>query len=150
MSSLAMTREELAKLGRVVVDGRAVTAAAPTRQSRQWPVLASELPRPSSLATERIEQGEVVKVFQRFGCRVESTSQYRRSKVALGLPDLWFFCPPGTLKAGWFETKSGADWRFSGPQLEWAERCLATATPYGCGDRFAAETFCRALGLKER
>lgn len=144
-----MTREELAKLGRVVVDGRAIATTTLPRPARQWPVLAIDLPRPRSLAIERIEQGEVVKVLQRFGCRVESTSQYRRSKVALGLPDLWFFGPPGSLKAGWFETKSGADWRFSGPQLEWAERCLATATPYGCGDRFAAEIFCRALGLRD-
>lgn len=122
--------------------------AAQRVTARAWPRLAIELPLPRSLAREINEQREVVKVFLRFGCRAESTTQTRRSKVALGIPDLWtWLLPIG--RAGWFEVKSGSDWRFSNPQLEWAERCLTTHTPYGCGDRFAAEVFCRALGLKE-
>lgn len=116
--------------------------------ARAWPRLAIELPLPRSIAREINEQREVVKVFHRFGCRCESTSQARQSKVALGISDLWVWLLP-IASAGWFEVKSGTDWRFSNPQLEWAERCLTTNTPYGCGDRFAAEVFCRALGLKE-
>lgn len=113
--------------------------------ARAWPRTAIELPLPRSIAREINEQHEVVKVFHRFNCRAESTSQTRRSKVAIGIPDLWVWLTPG----GWFEVKSGSDWRFSNPQLEWAERCLTTHTPYGCGDRYAAEVFCRALGLQE-
>lgn len=116
--------------------------------ARAWPRLAIELPLPRSIAREINEQREVVKVFHRFGCRCESTSQTRQSKVALGIPDLWcWLLPIG--RAGFFEVKSGTDWRFSNPQLEWSERCLATSTLYGCGDRHSAEVWCRALGLKE-
>lgn len=144
-------REEARRRQARRAEGRPLVDEPPPRTlervtARAWPRTAIELPLPKSIAREINEQREVVKVFHRFGCRSESTSQTRQSKVAVGIPDLWVWLLP---RAGWFEVKSGDDWRFSNPQLEWAERCLATSTPYGCGDRYSADVFCRALGLKE-
>ena len=50
--------------------------------------------------TEKVVQRAVVNFYRQLGCWVKSTSQARRSKVALGLPDLLVFWP--AREAFWF------------------------------------------------
>lgn len=152
----AERRRERRAQGLPLTDRSDVVATEPPSE-RVWPMAVVRptgetylLPRPRSTKRETPEQAKVIKTFQRFGVRHwKSTSQSRRSKVGLGLPDIWVFGPTGRYRAWWWETKSGEDWRFSAAQLEFAEDCADTGTLYGCGDRFAAEVFCRALGLRE-
>src|SRR5688572_12905715 len=99
----ARRRSTRRQQGRPLMDSEPAIVSASVRA---WPLLAIDVPRPRSMAREIDEQREVVKMFLRFGCRTESTSQTRRSKVALGIPDLWtWLIPIGA--AGWFEVKSG-------------------------------------------
>lgn len=143
------TLEELRALGYEVRNGVAVRISggppplAPS-VARAWPEMRYDLPRPRSLAKERDEQAEICRIFRRHGCSPRSTSQYRPSKQALGIPDLWVF---GPTTAWWFEVKSGEDWRFSEHQLQWARDCMASGILYGAGDRWAALALLKALGI---
>lgn len=147
----AEVAEEARRRNRARAEGRPLTEPEPVivpASSRAWPRTAIELPRPRSLCRELIEQNLILKMFRAAECRPESTSQTRKSKVALGLPDLFVFGPPYLARAWFFEVKSGEDWRFSNPQMEWAERCLATNTLYAAGDRYAAAAFLRWLNVR--
>jgi hypothetical protein len=61
---------------------------------------------PADLAPplEKEEQRRVVELFRLAGCRVHTTSQYRASHVAVGLPDLIVF-HEGARAQWWFEVK---------------------------------------------
>lgn len=145
------TLEELRALGYTVRDGKAVrigaapTPAATSKERRAWPITTYWLPRPTSLASEKDEQAEICRMLRMHGCDPKSTSQYRQSKQALGMPDLWVF---GPACAWWFEVKSGADWSFTAHQLQWARDCASSGILYGAGDRWAALALLKALGIK--
>ena len=106
-------------------------------------------PAPVDNALEAREQRRVIDLFRAMGCRVYETSQKRAAKVTPGIPDLWVVC----IRAGlaWFwETKRSAGGRHSSVQLDFAEECALTGTPYGTGDRRAAEEYLIGLQLAER
>lgn len=143
-----------------LADAAAVRAEAERRRALQ----ARGLPLDADLAPvaaadpldehgrEKLEtrvQSDVVKLFRVLGCDVYSLSQARASKQTPGLPDLWVVCRRAGL-AWWWETKRTSSGRHSVEQLEFAERCVITETPYGTGDRRAAEDYMIGLGLAER
>lgn len=104
---------------------------------------------PIDNALEAREQRRVIDLFRAMGCRVYETSQKRAAKVTPGIPDLWVVCIRAGL-AWWWETKRSAGGRHSSVQLDFAEECVLTGTPYGTGDRRAAEEYLIGLGLAER
>lgn len=53
--------------------------------------------------TEKVEQALIIRLFRLAGIRVRSTSQYRASHVAAGIPDLMLH---GAGWSGWFEVKA--------------------------------------------
>ena len=111
--------------------------------------LRTAAPEPQDNALEAREQRRVIELFRAMGCRVYETSQKRAAKVTPGIPDLWVVCVRVGL-AWWWETKRTAGGRHSSVQLDFAEECALTGTPYGTGDRRAAEEYLIALGLAER
>ena len=74
--------------------------------------------------TEKKVQRAVVTFYRQLGCVVKSTSQARRSKVALGLPDLLVFWP--ARNAFWFHEVKRQGGKLSADQAQFkkvAEVC---------------------------
>jgi hypothetical protein len=95
---------------------------------------------------EKEEQTEVTKLFRAFRFEVRNLSQYRPSKVAPGLPDL--FVTHRELPIGFFwETKRQVGARASEAQKQFRADCLRCKIGHGYGDRFAARSHLIALGL---
>jgi hypothetical protein len=82
------------------------------------------------------------------GCRVGSLSQTRRSKVALGTPDLWLFGPRRLPIFAWWETKTPWGRPHTDEQILFAEDCARTRTLYGTGPISAFLAFAEAIGLR--
>jgi hypothetical protein len=98
---------------------------------------------------EAAEQKEVIKVFREHGCTVRSTSQYRPSKVSIGLPDL--FCAHHEHPiAFWWETKRQVGGVVSEAQRDFAADCQRCGIKWYSGDRYDAERVCRELGFSRR
>ena len=90
-------------------------------------------------------QAQVVALFKSVGAYVHPTSQYRKSRIPPGLPDLIILLPR---KKGivLFEVKTG-DGRMSEKQLEFAYRCEDAGVPYCVGGVEIAILVLRGAGL---
>jgi hypothetical protein len=104
-------------------------------------MLTINLPEP----TEKATQHAIKKLFRAAGCQVYSTSQVRRSMVALGLPDLWVFVPRRKC-AFWFEVKRPGG-KLRKEQSEFQQRCAAAGVPYFWGAMDEAVRVLRTLDL---
>ena len=111
---------------------------------------------------EREEQAVCVKLLRACGFIVRSTSQYRASHIAEGVPDLMLH-HRGLRAAGWFEVKkykargyhplARDNWRhepLSEKQVIFREDALACGQLYGCGGRAECEEFVIGLWLASR
>lgn len=81
-------------------------------------------PRTCRPPLEKDVQRAVVAFYRQVGCAVKSTSQARRSKVALGLPDLLVFWP--ARGAFWFHETKRPGGKLSADQV--AFRALAESS----------------------
>jgi hypothetical protein len=108
------------------------------------PLEVMELGRPGvhPCPSEKTVQGTIVRVAKAVGFRVYSTSQYRASHVAVGMPDLKLFHPPLNLGL-WWETKTYGkrEWNrgemrlkpLDPDQATFREYCAACRELYGWG-----------------
>lgn len=96
---------------------------------------------------EKKEQHEIVKRLRVVRCDVWPTSSNKRAKIRPGFPDIWFFGPPGSNLAGWWESKRQVGGRLSEAQVDFQKRCKDSGTIHGYGDRYDAERFLIARGL---
>ena len=150
--SPTLSRRDLAALNYAVgPDGNAVRvpdglAALCQPTPRPWRYQGS-LAQPPSGRSEDKEQAEIVKLLRAYGCVVYSLSQRRATQQSPGLSDLGAFLPGhgGWL---WYEVKiEGGDIRPD--QRDFADRCRASHTPYGCGDLRAAKDFLVMYGMAQ-
>lgn len=103
---------------------------------------------------EKVVQQHVVGLFRTAGCVVMSTSQYRASHVAVGLPDLLVFAPqPGIRASTWFEVKArdkaGRLKPLRPEQVEFQQLCATCGTPYHWGDLEVCQQVLVSWGLGE-
>lgn len=127
-----ITRSEVERLGyRVGDDGRAVRNVEAEPETWQ--------------AVER----ECRALFERAGCTVYSSSQRRRAKVSVGVPDLLIFSPPGYRWCAWWECKSGRG-ALTEAQRKFALHCQRTGQHHGVGGVRAARAFLRELMTEAR
>lgn len=105
--------------------------------------------------TEAEVQRRVVATYKAVGCVVASLSQYRPSKVAPGLPDLYVFPPlrrDPTTEAivrrapYWHETKRPGG-KQSPEQKVWQRACEARGISYVLGGMDEALAHLRLIGL---
>lgn len=94
---------------------------------------------------EKDEQGRMVKVYRKLGCKVWSTSQYRRSNITAGLPDL--FVKHGPRKLSWSHEMKAKDGRLSEEQKEFRDLCLACRDLHVVGGYAAGIEFLVANGF---
>lgn len=113
-----------ADLALLLVDGASVTAPA-KRRAR----LTREL-------TEREIQNLVVKLYRRCGCKVYPTSQYRISRQALGLPDLYVVHPAA---GDWWHEVKTPHGKQSKEQAEFQAVVEGTGLAYVLGGVSAAQ-----------
>lgn len=85
---------------------------------------------------EKDVQRAVVKFYRTVGCRVLSTSQARRSKVALGLPDLLVFWP--ARGAFWFHEVKREGGKLSEDQVDFQNLCRNCSEDFVVGGLAAA------------
>lgn len=76
-------------------------------------------------------QARVVKLFRLAGCKVYPTSQYRVSRQAVGMADLYVVHP--ARGAWWWECKSDRG-SLNPAQLDFAKTVRACGVEYGWGD----------------
>lgn len=81
----------------------------------------------STQRSEKAIQAALVEALHQLGCHVSSTSQYRPSKQALGLPDLYVMWP-SKYAAFWIEVKRPGFNR-SPTQVAWATIAAGTPVP---------------------
>lgn len=89
-------------------------------------------------------QARVVKLFRLAGCLVYPTSQYRVSRVAVGMADLYVVHP--ARGAWWWECKSDRG-SLNRAQLDFANAVRAAGVEYGWGDDNDALTLLVTKGL---
>jgi hypothetical protein len=92
------------------------------------------------------EQALIMKLFRAHGCIVRSTSQKRRSAVALGLPDL-IVHHVGAGKAWRWESKYGPRAKLSPAQRQFIADERACRQLVGVGDLWAAGEWLVHLGI---
>lgn len=96
--------------------------------------------------TEKVVQRQVVAFYRQLGCVVKSTSQARRSKVALGLPDLLVFWPGRG--AFWFHEVKREGGKLSKEQVDFQALCRACSEDFIVGGlNEAAAQVARIRGL---
>lgn len=160
---LAFTAADLHRLGMKVVNGNVVpidtpdpVAPKPPRPQfpdvrGSWCIRGIWTRAPKSAITnnalEKDNQQAIRSYWMSLGCTVLMLSQYRASKVALGLPDLYVFGPERLAVAWFWETKRPVDAEISDEQIAFAQHCQRTRTAYGCGPASAAVDFSAAIGL---
>lgn len=76
-------------------------------------------------------QARVVKLFRLAGCKVYPTSQYRVSRQAVGMADLYVL-HPATGESFWWECKSTAG-KLSPQQLDFQRACQCCGVGYQSG-----------------
>lgn len=94
------------------------------------------------------EQIEVAKMFRAYGAVVRSTSQKRRSKIALGIADLIVMFPARGF-ALWWETKRQVGGEQRPDQRQFEDDCRASGWTYRLGDRYDVARYLLNLGLAE-
>lgn len=162
---LQFSHEQLHRMGLKVVGGTVVpidtpdpVAPKPPRPAfpdvkGSWCVYGEWSLAPKSEITnnalEKDNQQAIRSYWMSLGCTVLMLSQYRASKVALGLPDLYVFGPERLAVAWWWETKRPVDAEISDEQIAFAQQCARTRTWYGCGPASAAIAFSQAIGLSK-
>jgi hypothetical protein len=164
-SDLTFTREDLHRLGLKVQNGRAVPIDTPEPQAPKPP--RPEFPDQSGSwclrgvwyrgaefvsEVERLESANQRQIIgyarSSLGCTIGSLSQFRKSKVALGTPDLWLFGPPRMPIFAWWETKTPWGRPHTDEQIQFALNCQRTGTIYGTGAIDAFLAFADATGLR--
>jgi hypothetical protein len=107
----------------------------------QWPEVAAEQDAAAvkrSEIREKEEQAAVIKLFREHGFTVRSTSQARRSKIAIGFPDL--FVTHRTMPlAFFFETKRQVGGVVSDAQRDFGDDCRRCGIKWFAGDRDEAQ-----------
>ena len=103
--------------------------------------MTDKLPVP----TEKEVQRAVVDFYRSIGCAVKSTSQARRSKVALGLPDLLVFWP--SRGAFWFHEVKRAGGTLSEDQERFSLLALECRTGFVVGGLAEAVAKVESLGV---
>jgi hypothetical protein len=98
---------------------------------------------------EAAEQKEVIKCLREHGFTVRSTSQYRASKIAIGVADLWCTHREQPI-AFWWETKRQVGGVLSDAQRDFADDCARCNIRCYSGHRYDAERVCRELGFSRR
>lgn len=94
------------------------------------------------------EQLEVIDLFRAYGAVVRSTSQKRRSKLAIGIADLIVMFPTHGF-ALWWETKRQVGGEQRPDQAVFEADCRASGWTYRLGDRYDAARYLVNLGLAE-
>lgn len=84
---------------------------------------------------------QVYALLRGLGCHILDLSQYRPSRVALGLPDAVVFLPFSKGMA-WYEAKRPGG-KQRPEQRVFQERCEAAGVPYILGGKVEVETFLR-------
>lgn len=136
---------------------------ATTNRDRAWAINVAKMNRPDLVAQadasqakierdarilEREEQAYIAKFAKGFGFTVRSTSQYRPSKVAEGLPDLILVHRARGIGLFW-ETKRQVGGKQSPEQAEFEADCRLVGWTYRMGDRFDFARYLLNLGLAE-
>ncbi len=109
-------------------------------------------------ALETAETIEIAKHARVMKFKVRSTSQFRASQVARGLPDLWITHERNPRRivgshepmafAMWWETKRQVGGKRSSEQLDFGGECIDAGIPYGYGDRFDWLDYVESRGFK--
>lgn len=94
---------------------------------------------------EAIAQSRATALYRAVGCTVLSTSQTRKSRVAIGLPDL-LVLHPRSGRAFWHEVKAPGG-RVSPAQLDVHDTMRQAGLTVIVGDERAAEAHLIGLGL---
>lgn len=123
---------------------------------RVVPILTDVDDRPAPLGgfardpniDEDEEQAKVMEIFRAYGAVVRSTSQKRRSKVALGIADLIVMFPARGFSL-WWETKRQVGGKQRPDQVEFEKDCRASGWTYRLGDRYDVARYLLNLGLAE-
>lgn len=166
-ADLAFTHAQLHQMGMKVLEGRVVPIdtpepAPPKPLPPEFPDVKGSwclhgvwhrAPRPAFMdpVREKENQQDIRYYWMgSLGCTVLSLSQYRPSKVAIGLPDLFVFGPPHFPQTWFWETKKPVDAELSEEQIAFALHCQRTKQLYGCGPSSAAVAFAAAIGLSSR
>ncbi len=134
---------------------------------RNFPTLAPSSPRvvPKTIAVdgrpepiggfvrdpnidEDEEQAEIADLFRAYGATVRSTSQKRRSRIALGIADLIVMFPARGFSL-WWETKRQVGGVQLPDQVEFENDCRSSGWTYRLGDRYDVARYLVNLGLAE-
>lgn len=97
---------------------------------------------------EDVEQLEVIDLLRAYGAVVRSTSQKRRSKLAVGIADLIVMFPTRGF-ALWWETKRQVGGEQRPDQVQFEADCRASGWTYRLGDRYDVARYLVNLGLAE-
>ena len=98
---------------------------------------------PGRPISEDEEQRRITRDVIASGGTVWSTSTKRRSKIAVGFPDLWIALP--TIGMFW-ETKA-VDGVRSEEQVRFGDECQRNGTPYGVGTHEDWRLWCAVAGV---
>lgn len=90
-------------------------------------------------------QARVVKLFRLAGCKVYPTSQYRVSRQAVGMADL-FVVHPGKRVAFWWECKAPSG-KLSNAQWDFCQVVRAVGVEYEFGGYEEAVHYLECLGV---
>lgn len=160
---LHFTAEDLRRMNMKVVNGFVVPIDAPDPVAPKpprpafpdvkgsWCIRGIWIRAPKSTITnpplEKDNQQAIRSYKMSLGCTVLNQSQYRASKVAIGLPDLLVFGPDRCSAMWYWESKRPEGAELSDEQLAFAQLCARTGVTYGIGPASSAVAFSRAIGL---
>jgi hypothetical protein len=98
---------------------------------------------PGRPISEDEEQRRITRDVIASGGTVWSTSTKRRSKIAVGFPDLWIALP----SIGMFWETKAADGVRSEEQIRFGDECQRNGTPYGFGTHEDWRRWCSVAGV---